>query len=524
MEKLANLKELASIVKTNLRSINSIILGEEKRKKRILSAVFLFAIFFVSAEISLISVFYILHVSNNEILIFKSIINMQLILTAIWMLIKIMNVFYLASDFKEMMVYPIKAGNLLLSKCILCYFSSMLISIIVLVLLFSYGILAGAGIAYYLNVILYEIIITAVPTLYIVLISLTVFWVMTVFRKSESKYESNKWLILIDLAVIILTYVLLKLALSNHGKIGSILFNIFFGREKLIEFIIALSIIIISCIGFYFTIGNVYLTIMKSGLFKSRDCKDVELDSSQYEFKMRNTVISNIIRDAKLIMRVPVLRFNCITVNVIFSITVMIVLIIFRKQVIICMSLDNAYGIKSYFVIALLLTLKIGNGTCITAFSREGRALNQLKVFPLTAKKVLLSKICISMLGNVLPIISTNVFIVLISSNFAEFILLEIVTIIYITGISIIEIEMDIDSMELKWTDIKNLFYGHYFKILKPYFILTLLPMIYVVVVRLLRIKLTEYLTAGFMIFIMFIYAWSYFRKIIKRLSQKYYL
>lgn len=33
MEKLANLKELASIVKTNLRSINSIILGEEKRKR-----------------------------------------------------------------------------------------------------------------------------------------------------------------------------------------------------------------------------------------------------------------------------------------------------------------------------------------------------------------------------------------------------------------------------------------------------------------------------------------------------------
>lgn len=175
---------------------------------------------------------------------------------------------------------------------------------------------------------------------------------------------------------------------------------------------------------------------------------------------------------------------------------------------------------QSICLILLLLTSKICNGTCITAFSREGRALNQLKAFPLTAKKVLLSKICISMLGNVFPIISTNVFIILISSNFTEFILLEIVTIVYITAISIIEIEMDIESMELKWTDIKNLFYGHFFKILKPYFILTLLPLVYDIVTRLLlRIKVTEYLTSCFLIFTIIIYSWSYFRKIIKRLS-----
>lgn len=94
-----------------------------------------------SAEFSLTNVFNILHLSSNEILIFKSILNAQLVITTVWMLTKIINIFYLASDFKEMMVYPIKAGNLLLSKCILCYFFSMLISIIVLVLLFSYGIL-----------------------------------------------------------------------------------------------------------------------------------------------------------------------------------------------------------------------------------------------------------------------------------------------------------------------------------------------------------------------------------------------
>lgn len=42
--------------------------------------------------------FNMLRLSNIEILIFNSIINIQLILTILFMLIKIMNTFYLAMD------------------------------------------------------------------------------------------------------------------------------------------------------------------------------------------------------------------------------------------------------------------------------------------------------------------------------------------------------------------------------------------------------------------------------------------
>jgi len=226
MRKVAVMEELASLVKTNLRSTCNIILGEEKRKMRIVDMVLLFIVFIISTEISLVNIFNMLYSSNNEILIFNSIINIQLIVTTFLILIKVMNTFYLASYFKEMMVYPIKAGNLLLSKCVLCYFSSILISMLTLILLFSYGILSNANIIYYLHVTLYEIIIAVVPTIYIVLTSLTIFWVIAVIKKSKSK--NNKWLIVIDFAVIMLTYMLLNSALGKHVKISSLLFNIFF--------------------------------------------------------------------------------------------------------------------------------------------------------------------------------------------------------------------------------------------------------------------------------------------------------
>lgn len=521
MKKTAVMGELVSLVKTNLRSTCNIILGEEKRKMRIVDMLLLFIVFIISTEISLVNIFNMLHSSNNEILIFNSIINIQLILTTFLAFIKIMNAFYLASDFKEMMVYPIKTGNLLLSKCVLCYFSSILISMLTLILLFSYGILSNANIIYYLHVTLYEIIIAAVPTIYIVLMSLTIFWVIAVIKKSKSK--NNKWLIVIDLAVIMLTYMLLNSALGKHVKISNLLFNIFFSgnecKEILLKFIIVSSIIIISCLGVYLIGGNVYLTIMKSGIFRSKDSKKIEMQPDRYDFKLRNTLVSNVMRDAKLIMRVPVIRVNCITINAIFSGGLIIVLILFRKQVI---SIGSGFqGIKSFLASLYFLTCAITNCTSITSFSREGRALNQFKVYPLKGEKILLSKLCTGILTNVFAFINANVLISLISSNLSEFILLEIVIIVYILAISIIQIGIDLDSIELKWVDIKDLFQvGFVIKIIKPYFILTLLPVIYVIVVfRLFHIELTEYLTASFMIFMAVIYSFYSAKKIITNMK-----
>ncbi len=319
---------------------------------------------------------------------------------------------------------------------------------------------------------------------------------------------------------------LLKSALSNHVKIGSLLFNVFFngnqGTEILINFIIVLSIIIVSCLGFYLIGGNVYLTIMKSTIFSSRDSKKTELQPSQYEFKLRNPIISNIIRDAKQIMRIPVLRANCITWNVICSTIAVIILILFRKKVISIGT--DLQGIKSLLVILWFLTFVNVNSTSVTSFSREGRALNQFKVFPIDGKKILLSKVYLGILTNIFSFINTNVLIVLISSNFAEFILFEIVIIIYMIAIAIIQMEIDLDSIELKWVDIKDLFEnGHYLKVLKPYFILTILPLIFLIVAAIARgslhIELTQYLYASLTIFIIFIgviYSLYGFKKIIK--------
>lgn len=57
MKRLATLKELASLIKTNLISRRNIILGEEKRKKRMLNMALLFIVFIACIEVSLVRIF-----------------------------------------------------------------------------------------------------------------------------------------------------------------------------------------------------------------------------------------------------------------------------------------------------------------------------------------------------------------------------------------------------------------------------------------------------------------------------------
>lgn len=108
----------------------------------------------------------------------------------------------------------------------------------------------------------------------------------------------------------------------------------------------------------------------------------------------------------------------------------------------------------------------------------------------------------------------------MISSNFTEFILLEIVAIMDIVAMAIIQIEIDVNNMELKWIDVKDLFIRHYLKTFKPYFIFTILPILYIVLcVKLFNIKLTEYSTSGFIILTLAVYAGISLKKLVANMK-----
>lgn len=452
--------ELSALIKINSKVQLSLIFGEGKSKKKFLGIIFAIILCEVSVGFSVFKTFNMLHSTNNEVLIFNSIINVELIVILFECIIKVINDLYLANGWKDIMIYPVKPSSFLLSKCVSICFLNILIAAFMLVPLIFYGILSRAGIYYYAYMILYQMLISALPIIYIVLISLTILWLVTIIKGSKAEKRVNKLILLVDAAEIILTYMMFKPILKSNTKFGGWLFSMFFsGNGTSLNyrgFIISALLIFLAILGIYLFGGSVYSSIVRSEIFVSGNSKKIEEDTSGYEFNMKGPLASNIIRDIKIIVRTPSLLSNCIGGNSIYSVFLVIGILVFRKTVR-TFFIGNMY-LDIIFTVMWAILSTAANFTSITSFSREGRELNQFKMYPVNGRVFILSKVCVGLLSNLTNFIAANVFIIVISSDFSDFILLEIIMISYLLLIVLSQIAMDSSSLHLKWVNIKELF------------------------------------------------------------------
>lgn len=516
--------EVLSYVKVNLSTMLFVVLGDETRKKRIRNGVLLFILFIITVEYSLIKSFNTFSEFRSEIVVFNFILNIQAIMIIFFVFARVTSTVYLESDWKEMIVYPIKSGSLLVSKCILSYIVSLVVTIPMLIPLFTYGILIKAGILYYLGVLGFQIVMPFIPTIYIVLISLTLSWAISGIKGTKYTHKNNKWFILVILAVLGLTYLLVK-DIPN-GKVGTFLINTFFyGNPNLstsleitmvlTKVVITLAIILVFSLGVHLTGGDVYIKVMKSGIFTSSDSKKVEFNLENYKFKTNSPIMSNVIRDLRLITRIPIVRTSCVTMNLVLSIAFMVITLLIRDKLILFGSSNNADGLKSILVIALFMLLIMFNFTLITSFSREGRALSRFKAFPISRKDFLISKIIVGVISNIFAFISLSIFIVIISSSIINFILLEAVLVVCTIGTAIILAATDSGSIEAKWVEIKDLFGSmHAMKSIIPVYIITFSTFIPGFILIGTDIKLKEHHTASIILAIIIIYSLLSYKKI----------
>lgn len=481
------MKQLLALVKNNLKVRHNLAFGEkgEESMKKSTGMALLIVFLIASIEFSVINGFDILKVQNKQELIFKVIINLELVFISIYSFKNILNTCYLASDWREMSIYPLKPGIYLISKCILTVLQNFFIESIFMLPLFSYGVLDNRGIGYYAYVIGYNILIAVTPVAYITLILLTILWFSVLITKSKRENRSNKLLVIVDILVVGLSL----------GMLNS---NVWIKAAAF------MGTTIFSLLGSYLIGGNVYFTIMKSELFNKSDTKIIEQDIGKYKFNEKNIVISNILRDIKMILRVPAMRTNCIMSNVVISLIGIVLMLLASDKI----SELSRSGLKGAVLIPLILLLTTANFTSITSFSREGKSIVQFKVFPMDSNKFLIAKICVGLISNVFTFITSNVFIILICTNFVDFILLEVMLISYIFMMVVVHTKMDSNNIYSGWVDIKELFQlEHFMKIYIPITIITILDYAYLFTTIAIKFKNEEMLT--FVFFMIISVVWS---------------
>lgn len=452
------MNELLALVKTNLKVRRNLTFGpkDEKNGKKSSDMGLLAVLFLASIEFSVINGFDMLKTSQNQQLVFKGIIGLELFSVVFYSFFNIIDTYYLASDWREMTIYPVKPRILLMSKCALTSIQNFLIAGIFVLPLFTYGVLDRKNILYYIYVIMASVLIAIIPVVYITLISLTIFWIATLISKSKSGNRNNKLIIVIDVIVIGL----------NFGVLNSSIWI------KTATFIGAA---ILGFIGLYLIGGNLYFTIMKSDIFSKNDSKVIETDISKYKFSEKNIILSNVIRDLRTIIRVPVLRFNCFTCYAVTSLICMAIILFARSKI-----GELRVGISGTMLIPIIMLLTTINFTPITSFSREGKSILQFKVFPINNGKFLIAKVCVGLISNIFAFIVSNVFIFIICTNLMDFFLLELITISYIFMMTILQIKMDSSNIYSEWVDIKELFqFEHMMKAFIPITIVTILDYVY---------------------------------------------
>lgn len=492
------MNELTALVKTNLKVRRNLTFGpkDEKDGKKSSDMGLLATLCLASIEFGVINGFDILKTSHNQQLVFKGAISLELVSIVFYSFINIMNTYYLASDWKEIIIYPLKPNILLMSKCLLTSIQNLLIAGIFILPLFTYGALANKNIGYYIYVIVCSILIAIIPVVYITLISLSIFWIAALIKRSKRENRNNKLLIVIDVIVIGL----------NIGVLNS---------SALIKVTTFIGAAIFGSMGLYIIGGNVYFTIMKSEIFNNGDSKVIEVDISKYKFGEKSVILSNIIKDLRTIIRVPVLRLNCITCNVIISLICIAIMLFAGGKI-----GKLRGGISGTMLIPIIMLLTTANFTPITSFSREGKSIVQFKVFPVDNKKILIAKVWVGLISNIFTFIVSNIFIFLVCANLVDFILLELIAISYIFMMTIAHIKMDSSNIYSEGVDIKELFqFEHIMKIFIPITIITILDYVYLfgtIVIRGQSQELLEWIT---FIYLMLISAvWSIID--IKKLKQ----
>ncbi|WP_066869655.1 ABC transporter permease [Clostridium mediterraneense] len=463
------MKEFLSLVKVDLRIKYNTIFNSDNNLEKIIIAAIALLLLVIPLEIIIIKNYPILNSLNAENLIFNIIINIESLLIFIVTIIGISNNFFLEHDILSLWFYPLKSQSIFFSKCILEYLKGLLIGLIGLIFLITYGILSNWTIYYYLKAIFLTLII---PIICIIIILNTFLFISTFFTNIKKSLLNKIFFYIVQSLNIIYIYFYITNTKINFFRINNFISSLFFNKISF-NFII-LSLLFLNIILFLFYTSDIYLDIVLSN-FKLISPKNKVKRNKNLNFKVYNILYSSIKRELKEILRTPILIVNAIIPNIVFLILI----------ILITPSISNAIKSVDFFLIFLIVLLSITMTSLNTvsnfAFSRETNNLKYLRYLPLSINQLFISKIILAFLFNIINLISINILIISINKNVLYILFLNIIAILTMLSIILINITTDYNSIKKSILNLSDLF-NDIELILKPIIKTIPLTLIYMIV------------------------------------------
>ncbi len=320
----------------------------------------------------------------------------------------LLNELYFSEDIENILPLPIKSETLLAAKFSSCFLIENSILFIFLFLAVIAYIFALKLPVTNIIISLFGIIfIPMIPMVYCVLLLFIIINILKKFLKSTDIKKIGY--ILLSILIVLVFYLLWKLSSFNFE---TYIENFASGDHTFLEvmryilppiyfFTKGLNSGSITYIGISIILNILYFCIMV-GLAKifyydsvvGISTKDTDSKKSAYklinQFKVRNPTVHYFWKDIKMIFRSPTFLINCIMINIIWPIFIVLIfktalpdytISYMRKMVI---NQDTIFNCRMLlFVVGIPIIITSFNSLASSAFSREGKNFHFIKYIPL---------------------------------------------------------------------------------------------------------------------------------------------
>lgn len=393
------------------------------------------------------------------------------------------NTFYFSMDIENLLPLPLRAGQILGAKfCVILTFEYLTEIVFLLPILIAYGYKSGGGILYYIYGIIIFLTLPIIPLIIASIINMIIMR-FTNIAKNKDRFRVVSGIITMFLALGINVYMqrigpniensndMVKMFSQGNNSLLGISSKLFpsaklaalalvnnFNFNGLLNLLL---FIFISCVAIliFILIGN---TLYFKGVIgisetsaKRRAISDVELKK---KVKKNSKIKSYTIKELRLLFRTPVYFMNCVLINFLLPIFLLIPMFAQKnsmkdmESISVLFNNKEILGMVLAISVAIMVFISATNCITATAISREGKNAFFCKYIPMTYKEQIISKVLpgaiMGFIGSTLVII-TGIIIIKIPVYIVSFIIVP--GILGIVFSSLVGILIDINFPKLNW-------------------------------------------------------------------------
>ena len=472
-------------------SWSNIFTSESKKKKILLGLFMIFCILLLSTPLVFLvfSTYDELKAINLEVMLISLVLVCNIIVLMFFGTTFVLNIFYFSNDIETFLPMPIKSSDIVIGKFFAVYINLLMSSSIIILPLITFGIMDGAGILYYIYMIIVFLVAPILPMVVISILSmflmrfgkltkhkdglkmiggcLTLVFAIAINLVSQSSEDDSQIIRLVakgddsiigKISGIFITNKFSAIALANNMEVKG-LYNI-----------IAAIVVGVAVIGILYIIGGkLYLnSVIGISETYSRGKNVLNGDGIKGKFKQRNAFSSLVKRDIRNITRTPQFFINAIAMQ--FYMPIIFGTAFFAngnyKNI---SGFVNSLGVdrRIFPVIFLLATFFIATGGAgIFAISREGKDIDIARYIPIEASEQLKAKLCSSLIINNITVVSILILLLFINIDLGILLPSMIIAESTVMLVTIIGMYCDYRKPKFDWDNERNMMKNNFMPML----------------------------------------------------------